>query len=213
MPKGRKGRSADEIRRDRAELARLYCRGVGQGEIGQRLGISQQQVSYDLAAVRRDWLQSAVRDFDQAKAEQLGKIDGLEREAWDAWERSKRFKVTAITGTEEKTVAKTSDNSPAAPAETKTKEETRKTDQAGDPRFLDRVAWCISERCRILGLYAPTKHKHGGDDDAPPIRVEGKETIDWSKATLEELKVLRELKQKLTLRNSNVVNGSPADRN
>ena len=27
----------------------------------------------------------------------------------------------------------------------------------GDPRWLERIAWCISQRCKILGLDAPTK--------------------------------------------------------
>ena len=26
--------------------------------------------------------------------------------------------------------------------------------QAGDPRFLERVCWCVEQRCKILGLYA-----------------------------------------------------------
>ncbi|MHC4984512.1 MAG: hypothetical protein ACYTF6_15275, partial [Planctomycetota bacterium] len=29
--------------------------------------------------------------------------------------------------------------------------------QAGDPRFLAGVQWCIERRCKILGLDAPTK--------------------------------------------------------
>jgi hypothetical protein len=43
---------------------------------------------------------------------------------------------------------------------------------ASDTRFLDRIAWCVSERCKILGLYAPQKHQHGGDESLPPIQHE-----------------------------------------
>lgn len=59
-----------------------------QVEIGERIGISQQQVSHDLKRVREQWMQSSIRDFDAVRAEQLAKIDEVERQAWEGWRRS-----------------------------------------------------------------------------------------------------------------------------
>ena len=47
MPKGRKGRTPDQILKDREEIARLYLQRLTQREIGERLGLSRQQVGYD----------------------------------------------------------------------------------------------------------------------------------------------------------------------
>jgi hypothetical protein len=89
MSKGRKGRTPDQIRRDRAEIARLYLQRWTQADIGRKLGLSRQQVGYDLEAVRQEWLDSALTDFNARKAEELARIDRLELEYWAAWERSK----------------------------------------------------------------------------------------------------------------------------
>jgi hypothetical protein len=97
MSKGRKGRSPDQIRRDRAEVARLYLQGWTQADIGARLGLSRQQIGYDLEAVRQEWLRSALVDFDAKKAEELAKIDRLEGEYWAAWEASKKERQSSTT--------------------------------------------------------------------------------------------------------------------
>jgi hypothetical protein len=44
MSKGPKGRSVDQFRRDRADIARLYLQGRTQAEIGTQLGLSRQQI-------------------------------------------------------------------------------------------------------------------------------------------------------------------------
>ena len=212
MSQGRKGRTEDEILRDRARIADLYLRGRKQWEIGQELGLSQQMVSYELGIIRKQWMESAVRDFDEAKGRELDRIDHLEREAWDAWERSKRHRLVSVSGIEEKSTGSGVDDRPAAPTETRTREETRKTDQVGDPRFLEKVAWCIDQRCKILGLHAALRLKHSGDEDGPPIRVV--DELDWSKASTEELKYMKELRQRLAQRNGEgSVTHQPSERN
>jgi hypothetical protein len=88
MGRGRKGRSPDQIARDRAEIARLYLQRRTQAEIAAQPGMSRQQVGYDLGAVRQGWLESSLTDFNARKAEELARIDRLEREYWDAWQAS-----------------------------------------------------------------------------------------------------------------------------
>lgn len=71
-----------------AAVADLYTRGWSQAKIGQELGVTQQQISYDLKIVRQRWLDSSIRDFDLARAQEIAKIDRIEVELWGAWERS-----------------------------------------------------------------------------------------------------------------------------
>jgi hypothetical protein len=149
---------------------------------------------------------------EQGVKPELDRIDHLEREAWDAWERSKRHRLVSVSGIEEKSTGSAADDRPAAPTETRTREETRKTDQVGDPRFLEKVAWCIDQRCKILGLHAAVRLKHSGDEDGPPIRVV--DELDWSKASTEELKYMKELRQRLAQRNGEgSVIHQPSERN
>jgi hypothetical protein len=157
MGKGRKGRSPDEIRRDRAEIARLYLQRWTQAEIGQRLGLSRQQVGYDLNTVREEWLQSSLVDFNARKAEELARIDRLERVYWDAWEASGKEKETTTS----EQVSK------GGGGDERTKAAIRKEERTGDPRYLAGVQWCIDRRSKILGLDAPLETRLTGQDGGP----------------------------------------------
>jgi len=159
MSKGRKGRSPDQIRKDRAEIAGLYLQGWTQAEIGARLGLSRQQIGYDLEAVRREWLQSTLMDFHAKKAEELARIDRLEREYWAAWEASRKERQT--TTTEQTTDAEGE----------RLKAGIRKVEQTGDPRYLAGVQWCIEQRCKALGLNAPQKVAPTTPDGREPYRL------------------------------------------
>jgi hypothetical protein len=166
MGRGRKGRLPDEIRRDCAEIAKLYCEGKTQAEIGHRLNLSQQQVSHDLKAIRAEWLESSIRDFDTAKAQELAKIDHVEAEAWKGWEKSRLDKEITISGTEE------------ADGTVKNKAQVRKEGQAGDPRFLETVHRCIERRCKLLGLDPPERRELTGANGQPLFSVEAAVAAD-----------------------------------
>ena len=77
-----------EMTRRRQLVADLYVRGWNQVSIAQEVGVGQPTISTDLKAIRREWRESTVRDFDTARAVELRKLDRVEREAWAAWERS-----------------------------------------------------------------------------------------------------------------------------
>lgn len=131
---------------DLVVTADLYQRGVPMTEIARQLHVTWQQIQYDLADIRRRWLEKMVEKFDAKKAEELAKIDRLEREYWQAWDKS----LVEFTSTTIK----------AGEGKEKKKEVSKTTEQRyGDPRFLYGIQWCISKRCEILGLNAPTKLK------------------------------------------------------
>jgi len=147
----------------RQQVASLYVRGNYQSEIAKALGISQAQVSYDLQAVQRAWLASSIRDFDALKAEQLAKIDAVERNSWEAWTRSQQPR--------ESTLQESVDG--------KRKMSRRLENQAGDPRFLERIQKCIDQRCEILGLHGTKRYHIDWDSlsDEQLIRIASGEEI------------------------------------
>lgn len=131
----------EEIASRRAIVAERYLSGMTQVAIGREVGVDASSISLDLKAIRAEWKESRIRDFDEAKAVELAKLDKTEREGWLAWERSQTNAVKVKT---------TEDGSGE-------KVEKWSEGQTGDPRFLQIVQTCIQKRCDILGLDAPTK--------------------------------------------------------
>lgn len=136
-----------------ARIAALYRQGWYQYEIAEDVGVSTAQVSRDLDAIRKEWLDSSIRNFDESRAEELAKIDNLEREYWAAWEKSKSNYNKKST----KRKGKARDAAPDYMEQTDTE-----VILMGDPRFLAGIQWCINKRCEILGLDAPKKLEHSG---------------------------------------------------
>jgi len=139
-----------EIAKRRREIADKYLRGVTQWDIAIELGVNQSTISRDLQALQKEWLASSLANLTQAKALELAKVDRLEREYWDAWERSKRTSENSITERIDGDIAKI-------------KVLLAKESQVGDPRFLAGVEKCINKRCEILGLDAPKRVEPIGD--------------------------------------------------
>jgi len=135
------GQKQFAVEQRRADVAARYLRGEMQSQIAASYGLSRQQITADLATIRAAWLASAVRDFDAAKAEELAKVDEVERAAWDGWARSQQPKE--VTHQEDR--------------DGKRKASLRKEGQAGNPAFLQVVLTCIDKRCAILGLDAPKR--------------------------------------------------------
>jgi hypothetical protein len=143
-----KRRSTAQLVRDRRRIADLYLQGWIQADIASEVNLSQATVSRDLSVLHTQWLRSSLIDFDQVKAQELAKIDRLEREYWDAWEQSC---LDAETITEKGKAAR------GAQKPDQVEKIVQRRGQSGDPRFLAGVQWCIEKRCKIFGLDAPEK--------------------------------------------------------
>jgi hypothetical protein len=142
-------RSKSQRLRDRRLIASLYLKGEYQSDIAAQLGISQGQVSKEIAVLHDDWRASALIDINEAKARELAKIDTLELEYWTAWKRSQEDAESEIT--------KLQGGSTDAPS--KLEKQTRREGQSGNPAFLAGIQWCINKRCEILGVNAPIKQE------------------------------------------------------
>lgn len=138
---------------DLEQLATLYLKGKRQVDIAEALNVTQQQVSYDLKELHRRWRESSLIDINEAKQRELSRIDELERTYWEAWERS----------LDERTKSRVEKY---AGEDGKGKSSIERESLLGVPAYLAGVQWCISERCRIIGLYADEER---GTDKKPWI--------------------------------------------
>jgi hypothetical protein len=120
----------------RRQVAELALQGWSQGSIAGQLGISQGTVCSDLKAVREEWRQSTIRDFDEARGMELKKLELIEQECWSAWQRSQKPQQSASFQGE-------------GPGPQSHK---RVANRYGDPRFLEQVNKCIAQRRALLGL-------------------------------------------------------------
>lgn len=139
-----------QIEQRRQIVVREYLRGATQTQIAVQLGVDQTTVSADLRAIRDQWLASSLRDFDAIKAEQLARIDAIEAAAWAAWDRSLRVFRSRKTERQEG----------EQPRVTLLREE-----RVGDPRFLEKVAWCVEMRLKLIGALDQEERKKRPDQE------------------------------------------------
>ena len=157
-----KRRSNGQLARDRRRISDLYLQGWIQADIAEEVGIDQSTVSRDISFLQDEWQKSSLVDIDAKKAEELAKVDRLEREYWRAWDEScKDAETIRQEGTK-----------PAVGEKVKADKiiKTAKG-QAGDPRFLTGIQWCINKRCEIIGIDAPKKLEHTGPNGSDEIRI------------------------------------------
>jgi len=147
----------------RQMITELYLQGWSQSEIAQHLEVAQSTISKDVQHVRRQWEKSALRNFDQLRAQEVHKLDFVEREAWAAWERSQKPSQSAVV----------TDQGGA------TGQRTRKSlkHQIGDPRFLDQVNKCVAQRRALMGLDALPNLTPEGREDAASLEIRRERVI------------------------------------
>lgn len=126
-----------------AQVAARYVRGQLNMDIARELDVSPSQITYDLKILTKRWRDSALVDFDTAKAIQLEKLDEIERTAWAAWEQSRADFEETMTS---------SSQGPSVTARAMVKKRKR----SGNPDYLEIMLRCVEQRCKIFGLYAPT---------------------------------------------------------
>ncbi len=156
----------------------MYLKGYTQQAIADHLGMTRQMVGYDLKAIRQEWLQSAIRNFDEARAIELARIDLLERNYWDQWEKSCERVTEQV---------KVAEANPITGKPEPTRVTIHESAGLGDVKYLEGVKWCIDRRCKLLGLDAPVK--------IAPTTPDGKEkyTSGATISTEEGLRRLQEL--------------------
>ncbi|MDO6466793.1 hypothetical protein [Neptunomonas phycophila] len=138
-------RQKEDIENRRSEVARQYLQGTYQCDIAVAVGVSVPTIERDLRVIRDRWIKSAIRDFDQIRAEQLAKLDLIESQLWEQWQRSCE------------TIIKTRKEKREATKFPGTNNTIEKIEQSGDPRYMMGILNIIERRCKLMGLDAPTK--------------------------------------------------------
>jgi hypothetical protein len=160
--RGKLARPRHQIEMDRVEISALWAKHVPVDEIARQISakrsyvLSPDQVRYEVQQIHKAWgdqyrraLQDRVNERFAAIGAQLARIDAIEAEAWKAWERSLKDKISKTQ------YARSGENGQPVP----TSAAIRTDPSTGDTRYLSTVQWCVTERSKLLGLYAPEQHE------------------------------------------------------
>lgn len=117
-----------------------------------KMNTSIQSVSKYIKQMVQVWKEESVSLIENHKITALQKIDKLELEYYEAWERSKQA-IETITQKFEPGEGKTE----AAKKRNEKLKETIKSFRAntGEAKFLEGIRWCTDKRFEILGGLAP----------------------------------------------------------
>jgi len=153
---GKRSRNDLALLHRRKQVAELYLQGWSQPAIAAQFAVSQPTICADLKAIRKDWRESAIRDFDALRDRELQKLDLIEREAWGAWERSQKPAQSAVVTGEGQA------------------QRARKSmqHQYGDPRFLQLINQSIGQRRAILGLDLVTVTPPSENSFSEPVSLD-----------------------------------------
>lgn len=119
--------------------------GLKQGKtvtaIAKATGLTTGDVLSRARELHNLWLASCVHDVDQARREQIQRLDLVEDEAWAAWQRSLKPTRVTVKGKKEGDFAST------------THEDKTLKSTSGDPKWLEIVIRCVETKSRLLGLF------------------------------------------------------------
>lgn len=150
------------------QVAALYLAGKSQSEIGAELGHGQQMISYYLRKMQAEWRTQYSADVATIMTAQLARIDLIEATAWEEYERSQANAQRRVTTTSKEPVGSGEDGG----TRTTTRTQLHTEGRLGDPRYLERISWCVEQRIKICGGYAPTKGELSGPDGAALLTVQ-----------------------------------------
>ena len=166
-PAGSATRPTEQRASDQAKLAELYLHGFSTADMAVRLGLTRRTVQAELSAIRKGWRTRTHLDFQSALFQQLDRIDLIEKYAYDGWERS-LGQVSVETR-----------QATASSSGQVTRATVRTGNGVGDRGFLAQMAWCVEQRCKILGLEKPVAVEVRG------TFVEIALGIDWAALALQ----------------------------
>jgi hypothetical protein len=149
---GRPKRKEQPVTPEKIEqIGELWATGHTREEIGTVIGISRQAVDYHIQrTIKPLWEKSVLVSMGEALAE----IDALKRVAW------RQFRSDGAAETREQITQQVLEE----PSSTEIKLETiekalTQVKRPGQVAWLHIVQWCIEQRSKMLGHYAPKHHQ------------------------------------------------------
>jgi len=139
---------------------------------GRGYTLSFQQVHSDIKLIYAEWKEQKMEFIDSKMEHETAKLDKIESECWEAWERSKEGKRKTVIEGGEIVAGQMSGGS--------LKEREIET-TFGDTKFLDIIQKCMDRRAALLGLNAPMKILAGLENSISGMTREEieKEIAEW----------------------------------
>ena len=118
--------------------------------------LSHETIRRDIEIIKAEWRKTYLQNMDDVMARELARIDGLESAYWEAWEASKEgIEVSYEDGGEQEILG-----GRGAGKKVVNKNVGKKTvGSHGEGEYLEGVRWCIEQRAKIWGLYAPVQNQ------------------------------------------------------
>lgn len=131
-------------------IVHWYIGRKSQAWMAEQLGVSQMTISKDLKEIQKRWVESTLVNWDEEKNKCLAKLDFIEKEAIEAWERSKADEIaTSATVTESGDEDTKGKKKP--PAKRVSRHSLKKRE--GSDQWLRLVLSCVQERAKLFDLY------------------------------------------------------------
>lgn len=152
-------RTVEQREADKRFCADLFVKGYTYRDIAKKLNeynkengldydVTYKTVFMDINQVLVEWKKERFTEIDNYIQVELKKLDKMEVELWDAWDKSKSGRrKTKIVGGEIKNGAISGGSL----------ENRQLEDTNGDPRYLDLLLKVQERRAKLLGYNAPVK--------------------------------------------------------
>jgi hypothetical protein len=134
------------------EEEKLSLHGWNETRIARRFGLTPQEIGRDLKEIRAHWVLKHKDDAVYAREQALEAVDDLLAIYFAEYEASQKEKQ--ITSTKQ-----VRPNTGPGRSEAQLRTEQRE----GNATYLSGIQWCLAERARLLGTYAPTKSENKSD--------------------------------------------------
>ncbi len=162
----------------RSKIAGLWAEGMTQQQdIADGLkarfdiDINRSTVSRDLDALKAEWQEERVTDFDQAVTEAIRTRKHLLSLALLDYEKSKEPKETTIQETIDSGPRSTKPGAKPEQPETRAKAQIKTEERNGDPRYLTVASQQAAAIEKIIGVYAPERRDFDLKSGGEPIAI------------------------------------------
>lgn len=168
-PKRNRGqKAADALFIEYHHLRGKSCRRIAELLAKERpYTLSFKQISVDINKLILQWQADAKDAVAKEKARSLQRLNTLEEELWDAWEKSKKDEMSRTMGKVANGGERDGDGSDA-----KLTDSVRKVNRDGDPAFTRQILEIHDRRAKLLGLDAPSKQEISGPGGSPIITAQ-----------------------------------------
>lgn len=151
-------RTNDQLILDRAETISLLRRGWTKTAIATKLGVHPTQISYDWKKILKELVAARDTDLEELIAIKLEEYAEIKREAWEAWERSKRERNRRVleSSSSSSSGGGDEDEGTGGPSGGRGSERTREIlttdDGQWSSEYLKTIVQCLNAERELRGL-------------------------------------------------------------